>query len=166
MKRLTIFLLALPFLALGQTPLATMPYEIYGDFIIIPIQINHSEPLDFIFDTADGLTVLNNITADKLGLKSGKSQKGTGAGGLITGQLIKRQEVDIGTFAIKGVELYVTSLSHLEIALGRHIDGIIGYDLLKSYVVEISYGEKEFHIYNSKGFKYNGDGEEFAQVVK
>ena len=45
--------------------------------------------------------------------------------------------------------------------MGRHIDGIIGYDLLKNYVVEISYAEKEFHIYESKGFKYDGDGEEF-----
>ena len=93
MKQLTILLLAVPFFVYGQTPLATMPYEIYGDFIIIPIEINHSEKLDFIFDTADGLTVLNNITAAKLGLESGKRQKGTGAGGLITGQLIKHQEV-------------------------------------------------------------------------
>ncbi|MEM9326794.1 MAG: aspartyl protease family protein [Bacteroidota bacterium] len=163
MRRLTIFLFALPlFLQLqAQAPLATMPYEIYGDFMIIPIEINHSESLDFIFDTADGLTVLNNITADHLGLKSGKKQKGTGAGGLITGQLIKHQEVDIGTFAIEDVELYVTSLNHLEMALGRHIDGIIGYDLLKNYVVEISYDDKEFHIYDSKDFQYEGDGQEF-----
>ncbi len=138
-----------------------MPYEIYGDFIIIPIQINHSQELDFIFDTADGLTVLNNITAADLELESGKKKRETGAGSLLMGELIRHQEVDIGSFAIKDVELYVTSLKHLEIALGRHIDGIIGYDLLKNYVVEISYLDKEFHIYDSKTFKYNSYGEEF-----
>ena len=52
----------------AQTPITSIPFELFGNHIIIKISVDDSEPLDFIFDTGSGLTVLDEDIADKLKL--------------------------------------------------------------------------------------------------
>ncbi|MDP4679453.1 MAG: hypothetical protein NWS46_03700, partial [Cyclobacteriaceae bacterium] len=40
----------------AQSPLTSVPFELYGDHVFIKIKVNNSRDLDFIFDTGDGLT--------------------------------------------------------------------------------------------------------------
>ncbi len=59
MKQLLLltFLLASTSL-LAQKPLVSVPFELFGDHIIIPVSVDDSEPLDFVFDSVYGITVL------------------------------------------------------------------------------------------------------------
>ena len=160
MKRFAVILFSLIATnILAQTPVATVPFELYGEHLFIKLTVNNStEELDFIFDTGDGLSVLSLETAERLDIKSDKKVKETSAGGRVTGYLVKHNTIHLDEIEIRNVKIYETSLKHLETAIGRKIDGIIGYDLLKNFVVEIDYNSMEFHIFDNSNYKYTGSG--------
>ena len=160
MKQITIVLLStLTTITFAQSPVTTIPFELFGEHLFIKLTVNNSnEELDFIFDTGDGLTVLNLEAAERLKIRSDKKVKETSAGGRVTGYLVNHNAIHLNNIEIKNVKLYETSLNHLETAIGRKIDGIIGYDLLHNFVVEIDYNAMEFHVFNFDDYKYSGDG--------
>lgn len=144
--------------ALAQKPVASFPFEQYGDHSFIKVKVNNSEELDFIFDTGDGLTVLNIDRAKELGMTSGSNATTTSAEGTISGKLVKHNELTVGGAPVHNIKVYETSLNHLEISIGRNIDGIIGYDILNSYVVSMNYDTKTIELYDPKKYKYKGSG--------
>lgn len=145
-------------MAVAQKPVASFPFEQYGAHSFIKVKINNSEELDFIFDTGDGLTVLNISRVKELGMSSGADATTTSAEGTISGKLVKHNEISVGGAPIHNVKVYETSLQHLEISIGRDIDGIIGYDILKNYVVSMNYDKKRIELYKPAGFTYKGKG--------
>ena len=132
--------------------------ELHGDHIMIKVQVDDSEPLDFIFDTGDGLTVIDLDIARALQLDLDHKQSTTSAGGKITGALIKHNKVEIEDLTMDSdIKVYATSLKHLEISIGRNIDGIIGYDILHNYAVRINYDSNQFEIFDKGSAPGKGD---------
>ncbi|WP_422358519.1 aspartyl protease family protein [Reichenbachiella sp.] len=144
--------------ALAQKPVASFPFEQYGSHSFIKVKVNNSEELDFIFDTGDGLTVLNIDRAIELGMKAGSNATTTSAEGTISGKLVKHNELTVGGAPVHNIKVYETSLNHLEISIGRDIDGIIGYDILNNYVVSMNFDTKMIDLYDPSTYKYNGTG--------
>lgn len=153
-----IFMSISSLIAQNQISLTTLPFEIYGDHVFIKLKVNNSRNLNFIFDTGDGLTVLNEETARKLGMSSNININIPSAEGSIKGNLIKHQKIKINNLELKNVKIYETSINHLEISIGRNIDGIIGYDMLKDYVIYMNYDKKSMTIYDPSTYKYLGNG--------
>lgn len=147
--------------AFAQAPSATIPFELYGDHIFIQLKVNNSRDLDFIFDSADALTVLDQDVAKELGLAMDHRATKTSAGGSTSGYLVKHQKVEIEDLEIKNIEVYATDLNHLEISIGRKIDGIIGYDLLDNYTIAVDYDKMEFRFHDPASFAYAGKGQPF-----
>ncbi|RJE72640.1 aspartyl protease family protein [Reichenbachiella sp. MSK19-1] len=147
--------------AYGQSPIANIPFEQYGDHAFIQVKVNGSDDLDFIFDTGDGLTVLNIERAKELGMASGSTATTTSAEGTISGKLVKHNELTIAGAPIHNVQVYETDLTHLEISIGKDIDGIIGYDVLKNYVVSMDYDAMEIKLYDPSSYSYQGLGKKF-----
>ncbi|UXX78161.1 aspartyl protease family protein [Reichenbachiella carrageenanivorans] len=145
-------------IAMAQKPVASFPFEQYGDHSFIKVKVNGSEELDFIFDTGDGLTVLNIARAKELGMASGSDATTTSAEGTISGKLVKHNELTVGGAPIHNIKVYETVLTHLEISIGKDIDGIIGYDILKNYVVSMNYDKKKIDLYDPATYKYKGKG--------
>ena len=145
----------------AQSPLTTLPFEVYGDHVFIKLKVNNSRDLDFIFDTGDGLSVLNIETARELGMAPGVDASTTSAEGTIKGKLVKHQKIEINNLELTNVKIYETSLNHLEMSIGRDIDGIIGYDMLKNYVISMNYDKNAMDIYDSSTYKYTGTGKAY-----
>lgn len=146
MKKTALLLLSLFTInAIAQTPLVTIPFERYGDHLFIKVSVDDSEPLDFIFDSGDGITVIDEEIADRLKLVKHKVILNEGT---VFGSLIKHNKIEVGGFLIeKNIKVYSTDLDHLEISLGRDFDGILGYDLLKHHSIRIDYDNHNFEIY-------------------
>jgi predicted aspartyl protease len=150
-----VFLLAL--LAHAQKATVSVPFELYGDHIFIQLSVDGSDPKDFIFDTGDGLTVLDIDVAKSLGLALDHKQATSSAQGTITGALIKHNSISLGGMSMESnIKIYATSLRHLEISIGRNVDGIIGYDIFHHHVVGLDYSNMTFNVYDS-GFPKNGE---------
>jgi len=165
-------LFAIGFLSLygagfAQEPLTSTPMELFGDHIFIQLSVDGSEPLDFIFDTGDGLTVIDTEVALSLNLPLNHSKKQTSAQGAVSGSLIKHNFIKLNDILLEeDIKIYATSLKHLEISIGRNIDGIIGYDLLQHYGVKIDYTNSRFYLYQGETFKYTGIGEKFEMGLE
>ncbi|MFY0627682.1 MAG: aspartyl protease family protein [Reichenbachiella sp.] len=150
---LSIYLLS--FMSVAQTPVKSIPFEQFGDHIIIKVKIDNSEPLDFIFDSGAGITVLDQDVADKLELVKHKVILNEGT---VSGSIIKHNTIEIDGFLVeKNIKVYSTDLDHLEISLGRDFDGIVGFDIMKHHAVRIDYDNKLFEVYNHGEHPKKGD---------
>ncbi|MEQ9232271.1 MAG: aspartyl protease family protein [Cyclobacteriaceae bacterium] len=147
----------------AQKPLTTSPLEVFGDHTFIQLSVDGSRPLNFIFDTGDGLTVIDTDIALELKLQLDHSSKKTSAQGSIEGSLIKHNYIEMSGFRLESdIEVYATSLKHLEISIGQNIDGIIGYDLLQHYAVVLDGLNKQMKIFKPGEYKYGGFGEKYT----
>ncbi len=152
---LTLLFSAVVLLCQAQTPITTIPFEMYGDHIIIKASVDDSRPLDFIFDSGSGYTVLDEDITRELGL-SGKKIRMNETSTVL--ELIKHNKLDINDFPMeKNIKVYSTDLDHLEISLGRDIDGILGYDLLHHHTVHLNYEEMKIDIYDHGKGPKTGD---------
>lgn len=145
--------------AQNTNPIANIPFEIDDGHIFIQLSINQSEQLHFIFDTGANATVINPETAKRLNFSSNKASTATGASGETKSSIIKDKSIKVGSIQLERIDLLSIPLSHLEKAMGKNIDGIIGFDLLERFVVEINYDKSELICYESKSYTYQGSGE-------
>lgn len=155
-------LLSFAFLAYSQTPITSTEMIMFGDHMFIQLSVDGSEPLDFIFDTGDGLPVIDLDVAESLGLDLNHKASKTSAQGAVKGALIDHNTIELNGIQLeKDIQLYATSLRHLEMSIGRNIDGIVGYDLLHHYVVRLDHDKGQFELFDQKSYKHDGSGEDF-----
>ena len=145
--------------AAGQTPVARVPFEMNGNSIYLQARVNGSEPRWFVLDTGAGVTVLNATTAESLGLKAGRAGTLRGAGGVVQSTGITGLTLDVGGAVLKDVSVTSIPLAQLENAAGRAIDGILGVDFFRRYVVEIDYEARQLTTYEPSAYAYAGRGE-------
>ncbi len=129
----------------AQTAVTSIPFELFGDHIFIKASVDGSEPLDFIFDTGSGITVIDREVADGLDLVQKEVLLNEG---MVRGSLIKNNTIEINGYLMeKNIIVYAADLDHLEISLGRDFDGIVGYDFMRHHTVRINYNEKILQVY-------------------
>ena len=81
-----------------------IPFEVEGNWMVIPVSINGSRPLRFVLDTgAQGTVLQNPEIADSLNLKITGKMAVRGAGGAGAGR--EASIADNVTFDIGGIEL-------------------------------------------------------------
>ena len=162
MKKITLLFAALlPVITVfTQKPITSIPFELFGDHIIIKVSVDDSDPLNFIFDTGAGLTVLDEDIMKSLGL-SGKQIEINDSD--MDWQLIKHNKMEINGFLMeKNIKIYSTDFDHLEISLGMDIDGIVGNDLLKHHAIYTDFDRMQIDIYNLGEGPKNGDAIPFV----
>ncbi|MEO9869124.1 aspartyl protease family protein [Ekhidna sp.] len=164
MKKLTsILALVAAFNLLAQTPITSIPFELFGDHIIIKVSVDDSEPLDFIFDTGSGYTVIDNDVAEELNLSGKEIEMNQTSSAW---HLIKHNTIAINHFLMeKNTKVYSTELDHLEISLGMDLDGIIGYDLLRHHSIYVNFDTKVINIYDLNAAPKRGDAIPFTLHV-
>ena len=161
-KFIYCLLIAFGLSSLAQKPFTSTKMELFGDHIFIHLSVDGSEPLDFIFDTGDGLPVIDLDIAKKLNLNLDHKSTKTSAQGAIEGALIDHNTIELNGIQLeKDIQLYASSLRHLEMSIGKNIDGIIGYDLLHHYVVRLNYNELLFELYDENSYNHDGSGYSF-----
>ncbi len=138
---------------------AQVPFELNGNMTFLEVRVNGSRPLWFGLDTGAYLSVINTDVAQQLGLRTAGQSVGLGAGGRVASINLPDVDLDINGAILNDLNLSAMTLTSLENSLGRPMDGILGAEFFKRYVVEIDYEKKEISIYEPKGFVYSGKGE-------
>ncbi|MCP4459108.1 MAG: PDZ domain-containing protein [Cytophagales bacterium] len=134
--------------------ITSIPFELFGDHMFIKVSVDDSEPLDFIFDTGSGLTVIDRNVAESLELVKREAQMNKARSRF---ELIKHNKIEIKHFLMEAnINVYATDLRHLEMSLGRDFDGIFGYDLLHHHTVHIDYDNLTMDIYDHGNGPKNG----------
>ena len=142
----------------AASAIVTLPFTLEANHIILQAQVNGRPAVGFILDTGDDHETINTSRMASFGLTSYGSIHSEGGGGpaqmsFATG----------ATFTLSGMELRdqhvsVLDQSGLERALGIPLGGILGYDFLSRFVVEIDYEAKTLRLHNPNGWRYAGKG--------
>lgn len=136
-----------------------IPFELYANVILLRARVNNSAPLWFLLDTGAGGSLIDSRHARRLGLKYLDKANIHGMGGSVEGSYFGG-----ATLGLPGVRVFDRKFVGMPLAplfarFGRRVDGIIGYDFLKLFVVEVDYAAKTISLYDPASYEYRGAGE-------
>ncbi|NLR77168.1 aspartyl protease family protein [Chitinophaga eiseniae] len=154
-KAFSVALFILLLIGESKGQIATFKYVHYDSQIFIKVRLNdETDTLNFIFDSGAGNTVIDLNTAKKipsLSVDTGAGISATGAGGAQKVFLISNYAIiHLGNIQLGSVPMIAMDLLHLSEQFGRKIDGIIGYDLLKSFLTEMNTDDSTIYLYSFK----------------
>ena len=132
-----------------------IPFELDGNIILLRVRVNNSKPLKFVLDTAASITVINPKRVAELRLKTQGQVQGRGTGGAIQASLIKGVSLNVPGVTISNQLIAAVSFGAFPC---YPIDGIVGYDFINEFVVEIDYQSKFLNLYDPRSFTYSGKG--------
>jgi Aspartyl protease len=141
-----------------QPDAPSIPFNFENSHIMFKVRVNDREPIWFLLDTGADENVINTPRLSEFGLKTYGKTAATGGGG--------SAEYDYATgatFALPGVELRnqhvaVLDQTGIERALGMPLGGLLGYDFISRFVVEIDYQKKLLTLHDPKTWSYSGSG--------
>ena len=136
-----------------------VPIEVANDLIVLNVRVNSSRPLNFIFDTGASVSVIDPQTAKALRLRAKGKLKLDATGGSVQSGLIGPVSLSLAGVTVFKQSLATIDLDAFAPLFGYKIDGIIGYDFINNFVVEIDYAAGLMSMYESGSYKYAGPGE-------
>ena len=118
---------------------ARVPFIFENNHIIVRLTLADGKSGDFIVDTGADYTLLNASFARAAGItSSGESSIGDASGSVSMSQA-PDQVLRMPGLEVEDSSVVVMNLDHLQPALGRRIDGVLGNDILGECAVRIDY---------------------------
>ncbi|HVS21394.1 MAG TPA: aspartyl protease family protein [Pyrinomonadaceae bacterium] len=142
-----------------------IPFEFEYNEIVLQVRVNNSAPLKFMFDTGAGASILNARQAAWLNLKQVDSVKATGVGGNVQGSLATGVSLSVPGVKVLNQRLVLLPLD-FPFCEASDIDGIIGYDFIKEFVVEINYDARTLSLLDPLSYRYTGRGDMLPLTIK
>lgn len=140
---------------------ATIPFELVNKNIYLQVKVAQSRPLWFVLDTGDKYAGIDLATAKSLGLELGDKVPVSGGGkDVVFAYFLKNS-----SFSIIGLDGFSQPLfmavpfGELSKVSGHEFAGILGFDFISRFVVEIDYTKKTVTLHDKAGYQYHGDGE-------
>ncbi|MDT0553897.1 aspartyl protease family protein [Urechidicola vernalis] len=136
----------------------TVEFELINNLIVFPLTVNGTE-LTFILDTGVGSPVIFNMTSsDSLHFRNIEVVKlrGLGEGEPVEAVRSKGNTLVFGDIVGKNQDLFIIYNEKLDLSgkLGVSVNGIIGYDILKNFVVSINYLNRKLTFTNPEDYPY------------
>lgn len=103
--------------------------------ILVPVTINGRGEFQFAVDTGASITTVSQEAASSLGINAEFAIPPiTGGGGTVGGHAVTLDSVQLGSRCCRGLSTVIVGfLSNLSSAVGERIDGILGYNFLRSF---------------------------------
>lgn len=133
-------------------------FKLINNLIVIPLEIN-GKKLSFILDSGVTKTILFNITQnDSIALNNVTkvTLQGLGDGKFVDAFLSKNNKISIKKITSNNEPVYIILKDNFDLSgkMGITIHGIIGYSLLRNFVVKINYNTKKIDFYSPKKFTH------------
>lgn len=137
----------------GRASVST-PLELTQNHPYVPVFVNGKGPSMFILDTGADLTVIEKGHAAELGLAMEGSIEIRGGGeGTLDASMIAGPTVTIAGLEIPSGAMIAIPLGPLSLYEGRPMQGILGYDVLSRFVVEVDYAGKQVTFHDPAKFE-------------
>jgi hypothetical protein len=135
-----------------------VPFNFENSHLIFNVALNKHEPMLFLLDTGADENVINGPRLAEFGLESYGKTSATGGGGTADYSYARG-----ATFRLPGIELRnqhvaIIDESGIEAAYGMMLGGILGYDFISRFVIEIDYAKSELIFHDPKTWSYSGNG--------
>lgn len=147
-----------------NTTSATIPFNFVENLIYLPVRIN-GDTKYWVLDSGASMSVIDVDYARSLGLKAEGSIKGYGFGDLFELSFVTVPQYQVGNIVFDSQKLYGTK----DIAAKSYepvIHGILGYDFLSRFVVEIDYDNSLVTLHRPENFVYKKEGKVIDAPLK
>lgn len=135
----------------------SIPIELSGNHIYVPVSINGKSRKWFILDTGAEMGVINKSVAEELGLTMSGDMEGRGGGEQsISVSLVSDLTLEVPGATITGQTLAAVALDALEPKIGRRMEGILGSEFFHRFVVQVDYENKLLNLYDPATVTYEG----------
>jgi aspartyl protease/PDZ domain-containing protein len=146
----------------GRPGVARVPFRYGSRHVWIKVSIDGAPPADFLLDTGASITAIDRSYAEQLGLTRQGAFGVQGMGGMSGASFARLQSVRVGGAegaSVQGIEAAILDFGegHREV-MWRKMAGLIGYDFLSHFVVEIDYDRQLVTLRDPKGYRYEGHG--------
>jgi len=148
-----------------------IPFTMENNFMLVKIRLNNFIPLTFIFDTGAEYTILTKREfTDLLGVNYEREFKLIGAD--LSTEIIAylAKDIDITLPGVRAQNQNILVLDrnyfHFEKYAGVSIDGILGADIFRHFVVKINYKRSIITLIKPSKFKKPKGFEEFSIEIK
>ena len=138
-------------------PVATIPFEMVGTYVVIKVKVNNSPSLNLILDSGIRNTLItelmpgDNIT---LNYSDVKELMGLGGGDHLEAYTSSCNSLNIGKIKLESKTVFVLKedVFNLSKHTGYKLNGLVGVDFFQDYVIEINYNTNRVKFYDSKTF--------------
>ena len=134
-----------------RAQVAEMPMALEKNLPLVQVRLNGSAPLWFILDSAAAGLVVDRGRAHELGLRLAGEGISSGSGGAQAVGLVEGVTVDIGGVKIQPPRAITFDFAALKFE--HRVEGIIGFPLFGSYVVEIDYPGLKARVWNKEEYR-------------
>jgi hypothetical protein len=136
------------------------------NLIFVHVRVNHSTMLWFNLDTGLETSTLDSGQTKGLGLELHEKESIPVPGGTIELAFADNVSFELGGIELSNQRVQTLPLAIFAPVLGHSIQGILGHDLFKRFVVDIDYGGQVIHLYEPRDFQYSGSGEIVAVTIE
>ncbi len=135
-----------------------MPFELINNLVVIPLRINNSDTLHFVLDTGVGRTLITELLNNKeFTIKYSGRVALSGLGEEAPMEALFSAGNNVYLEGIKGdsldVVLMLEDRFNLSSFMGREVNGLIGYDIFKNFIVEIDYQNRRLYFHDPDLFR-------------
>jgi predicted aspartyl protease len=154
----------------SSEPLARIPFELNFYHICVQARINESEPVCLRVDTGAQLSILDMEVAQRIGLPLQATEIQAAGVGNNALQISSAQDVCL---RIDGTEMLFPQFLVAPIGAdvltaytGKATHGILGFDFISRYVMEIDYAGKILTLYDPATYQYRDSDAAIPLVLK
>jgi len=124
-----------------------VPAQVYAEHLFVPVRVNGGETTWFVLDTGANETVISKPLAEKSGLAFQWETGTAGAVGSTTVSAAKDVLLELPGVEVPTSRVAVVDLSFMQQTLGRSVEGLLGYDVISRFVVQVDYEHRRvtFH---------------------
>lgn len=134
-------------------PDTVLPLEMYRNLPTTQVSVNGKPPLTFIVDTGAEVTVVNMSRVAQLGLVTVGAGSIGGGGGEVGFAYVQDVGLTMPGVALQHQTIAAVPLDAMEPLFGHPIDGILGYDFLSRFVVELDYANKKLVLHDPATYR-------------
>ncbi len=137
----------------GATKLS-VPIKYISGHIRVPLTINGQKQVWMILDSGASTNILNSAAIENMFLAVVGSLPGMGIGGYDEVALVQTDSVQIGELTLYGQVSGRMELGNFSETWGDTLfGGLLGYDFLSRFPVEVNYTESTMTVYNPEAFE-------------
>ena len=117
------------------------------------------DTLNFILDTGSGGISLDSLTSQYFNLEGTPSDRTIrGIAGIRNVRFLNNRSLHMHGLSVDSLNFHINDYSILHAVYGERIDGIIGYSVLRRYIVKIDYDSLSIEFWTRGAFKYPRGG--------
>jgi hypothetical protein len=143
--------------------IATIPFAEDGDpLMAFTVRVNDGTPQWWILDGGSSFCLIDRGAARRAGLaaKGHRAMHAAGTGEVGVDSIQQRLRLTFtGGWTLSCAHPVSTDLSGIEAEVGRPIAGIVGYDLLARYIVQIDFAAHAIRLYDPAVYRNAGRGD-------